>query len=198
MTRHRDACLRDRGSARARSARLGRLRQRRRSTISDATSSSPCSARRAAARPPCCASSPASSTRMPARSPLGGHDLLRLRPHRRPVNLMFQSYALFPHMSVERNVAYGLEREGVAKDEMRRAGRRGAGDGGPDRQGHAGGPISSPAASGSGSPWLARSSSDRAAVAGRAAVRPRQARCAPRCSSSSSGFSTSSASRSSS
>ena len=32
-------------------------------------------------------------------------------PHRRPVNLMFQSYALFPHMTVERNVAYGLERE---------------------------------------------------------------------------------------
>ena len=32
-------------------------------------------------------------------------------PHRRPVNLMFQSYALFPHMTVAKNVAYGLERE---------------------------------------------------------------------------------------
>lgn len=49
-----------------------------------------------------------------------GEDLLRLPPHRRPVNLMFQSYALFPHMSVERNVAYGLEREGLGKDEVRR------------------------------------------------------------------------------
>ena len=41
-------------------------------------------------------------------------------PHQRPVNLMFQSYALFPHMSVEKNVAYGLEREGCARAEMRR------------------------------------------------------------------------------
>ena len=50
---------------------------------------------------------------------LGGEDLLALPPHRRPVNLMFQSYALFPHMSVEKNVAYGLEREGLPKDEIR-------------------------------------------------------------------------------
>ena len=50
---------------------------------------------------------------------LEGDDLLRLPPHRRPVNLMFQSYALFPHMSVERNVAYGLEREGCPKGEVR-------------------------------------------------------------------------------
>ena len=50
---------------------------------------------------------------------LSGQDLLGIRPNRRPVNLMFQSYALFPHMSVEKNVAYGLERDGVAKDEVR-------------------------------------------------------------------------------
>jgi spermidine/putrescine transport system ATP-binding protein/putrescine transport system ATP-binding protein len=49
---------------------------------------------------------------------LGGDDLVRIPAHRRPVNLMFQSYALFPHMSVERNVAYGLEREGRPKDEV--------------------------------------------------------------------------------
>jgi spermidine/putrescine transport system ATP-binding protein/putrescine transport system ATP-binding protein len=46
-------------------------------------------------------------------------DLLALPPHRRPINLMFQSYALFPHMSVERNVAYGLERERRPRDEVR-------------------------------------------------------------------------------
>ena len=40
---------------------------------------------------------------------LGGEDLATLPPHRRPVNMMFQSYALFPHMNVGRNVAYGLE-----------------------------------------------------------------------------------------
>ncbi len=51
---------------------------------------------------------------------LGGEDLLGLPPNRRPVNLMFQSYALFPHMTVERNVAYGLEREGLSRDEVRR------------------------------------------------------------------------------
>lgn len=46
-------------------------------------------------------------------------DLCALPPERRPINLMFQSYALFPHMSVERNVAYGLERERLPKAEVR-------------------------------------------------------------------------------
>ncbi|MDX6744780.1 ABC transporter ATP-binding protein [Actinocorallia sp. A-T 12471] len=50
---------------------------------------------------------------------LDGADLLALPPHRRPVNLMFQSYALFPHMSVEKNIAYGLEREKLPKAEIR-------------------------------------------------------------------------------
>ncbi|GLS59461.1 ABC transporter ATP-binding protein [Methylobacterium haplocladii] len=40
---------------------------------------------------------------------LGGEDLTGLPPHRRPVNMMFQSYALFPHMSVAQNLAYGLQ-----------------------------------------------------------------------------------------
>ncbi|MBO1020346.1 ABC transporter ATP-binding protein [Methylobacterium sp. SD274] len=39
---------------------------------------------------------------------LDGVDLTGLAPHRRPVNMMFQSYALFPHLSVSRNIAYGL------------------------------------------------------------------------------------------
>ena len=51
---------------------------------------------------------------------LAGEDLLALPPNRRPVNLMFQSYALFPHMSVERNIAYGLEREKLPKADVRR------------------------------------------------------------------------------
>lgn len=50
---------------------------------------------------------------------LDGRDLLALAPHRRPVNLMFQSYALFPHMTVERNIAYGLAREGLPRAEIR-------------------------------------------------------------------------------
>ncbi|MGI5241880.1 ABC transporter ATP-binding protein [Dactylosporangium sp. CA-139066] len=50
---------------------------------------------------------------------LDGADLLAVPPHRRPVNLMFQSYALFPHMSVAKNIAYGLERERLPKAEIR-------------------------------------------------------------------------------
>ena len=48
---------------------------------------------------------------------LDGQDITDLPAHRRPVNMMFQSYALFPHMNVSANVAYGLKREGVARPE---------------------------------------------------------------------------------
>jgi ABC-type Fe3+/spermidine/putrescine transport system ATPase subunit len=48
----------------------------------------------------------------------GAQDLLALPPNRRPVNLMFQSYALFPHMTVWKNIAYGLEREHLSKQDV--------------------------------------------------------------------------------
>lgn len=48
---------------------------------------------------------------------IDGEDMARVPPDRRPTNMMFQSYALFPHMSVEKNVAYGLLREGLPKAE---------------------------------------------------------------------------------
>jgi spermidine/putrescine transport system ATP-binding protein len=51
---------------------------------------------------------------------LDGEDVTGLPAFKRPTNTVFQSYALFPHLSVERNVAFGLERKGVAKDEVRR------------------------------------------------------------------------------
>ncbi|MEO3797249.1 ABC transporter ATP-binding protein [Nonomuraea sp. B10E15] len=50
---------------------------------------------------------------------LDGEDLLALPPNRRPISLMFQSYALFPHMTVAKNVAYGLERERLPRQEIR-------------------------------------------------------------------------------
>ncbi|MBP0491839.1 ABC transporter ATP-binding protein [Pararoseomonas indoligenes] len=49
---------------------------------------------------------------------LDGADLFGVPPHRRPVNMMFQSYALFPHMSVAANIAYGLKREGLPRAEI--------------------------------------------------------------------------------
>jgi spermidine/putrescine transport system ATP-binding protein/putrescine transport system ATP-binding protein len=51
---------------------------------------------------------------------LDGTELTVLPAHRRPINMMFQSYALFPHMTVEKNIAYGLEAEGVPRAEIRR------------------------------------------------------------------------------
>lgn len=46
---------------------------------------------------------------------IGGADATDTPPYRRPVNMMFQSYALFPHMTVADNVAFGLRQEGMAK-----------------------------------------------------------------------------------
>jgi putrescine transport system ATP-binding protein len=49
---------------------------------------------------------------------LAGQDLAGIPPYRRPVNMMFQSYALFPHMTVFGNVAFGLRQDKLPKDEI--------------------------------------------------------------------------------
>jgi putrescine transport system ATP-binding protein len=51
---------------------------------------------------------------------IDGQDVTDQAPYERPVNMMFQSYALFPHMTVEQNVAYGLKQDRVGKDEIKR------------------------------------------------------------------------------
>ena len=49
---------------------------------------------------------------------LDGQDMAGIPPYERPVNMMFQSYALFPHMTVQKNIAYGLEQEHLPKAEI--------------------------------------------------------------------------------
>ena len=124
---------------------------------------------------------------------LGGDEVTQQPPYKRDVNTVFQSYALFPHLSVEKNVGFGLERKKISKDEVRK------------RVGEAlelvqlGGlgkrkPRSSPAASSSASRSPARSSTARA----RCCSTSRSARwtcaCASSCRSSSSASSRTSAS----
>ncbi len=49
---------------------------------------------------------------------LDGQDLAGIPPYRRPCNMMFQSYALFPHMNVEKNIAFGLQQDKMAASEI--------------------------------------------------------------------------------
>src|ERR1700730_723021 len=50
---------------------------------------------------------------------LDGKDIARVLPHQRPVNMMFQNYALFPHLNVLDNIADGLKRAGMPPSEIR-------------------------------------------------------------------------------
>jgi len=49
---------------------------------------------------------------------LNGKDIAHVLPHERPVNMMFQNYALFPHLSVRDNIAFGLKRAGMARADI--------------------------------------------------------------------------------
>jgi putrescine transport system ATP-binding protein len=49
---------------------------------------------------------------------LGGKDIAQALPHERPINMMFQNYALFPHLSVRDNIAFGLKRAGMARGDI--------------------------------------------------------------------------------
>jgi putrescine transport system ATP-binding protein len=49
---------------------------------------------------------------------LDGKDIAQVLPHQRPVNMMFQNYALFPHLNVRDNIAFGLKRAGMARADI--------------------------------------------------------------------------------
>ncbi|MDY0249432.1 MAG: polyamine ABC transporter ATP-binding protein [Pseudomonas sp.] len=49
---------------------------------------------------------------------LDGVDITHMPPYERPINMMFQSYALFPHMTVEQNIAFGLKQDSLSKEEV--------------------------------------------------------------------------------
>ena len=88
---------------------------------------------------------------------LGGKDVSRLPPYARDVNTVFQDYALFPHMTVQENIEYGLRVKKVPRAERRNAPARRSGSC-SSRSTAAASPHSSRAASGSVWRSLARSS----------------------------------------
>ena len=89
---------------------------------------------------------------------IDGDDVAGLPAHQRPTNTVFQSYALFPHLSVGDNVAFGLKRKKVPKAEIDRRVERRARAGRPGDARPTAGRTSSPAASSSASRSPARSS----------------------------------------
>ena len=50
---------------------------------------------------------------------LNGEDIAQVLPHERPVNMMFQNYALFPHLNVQENIAFGLRRARLPRSEIK-------------------------------------------------------------------------------
>jgi putrescine transport system ATP-binding protein len=114
---------------------------------------------------------------------LGGEDIARVPPHRRPVNMMFQSYALFPHLTVAGNIAFGLKQDPCRSLRSRAASRRCSRSSSSTGSARAS-RTSSPAASASASRSRARSPSGRASSCSTSRWRRSTRSCAAKPSSS--------------
>ena len=92
---------------------------------------------------------------------IGGRDVTDLAPRHRDIAMVFQSYALYPHMSVRQNLGYGLKVRRTPKAEIRQRVDEIADAAGARPSSSIASPRSSPADSASGSPWAARSFGSR-------------------------------------
>ena len=115
---------------------------------------------------------------------LEGQPVENVPPYKRDVNMVFQSYALFDHLDIADNVAFGLRRKKVPKDEIRAAGRRRARARRPQRARRARAPTSSPAASASALRSRARWSTGRRCCCSTSRSARSTSSCAARCRSS--------------
>ena len=126
-----EASLRDAGARAASSKRYGDAARARRAHARGRTRAScwRCSGRRARASRRRCASSPGSSGPTRAACSIGGRDVTGVPPAQRGVAMVFQSFALFPHLTVRENIGFGLAaRRTPAAERERRV--RGGGRGG--------------------------------------------------------------------
>ena len=148
-----------------------------------------------------CARSPASSSRARARSASAARRSIRRRSgvnipaEKRGLSMVFQSYAIWPHMTVFENVAYGLRVRRESSDADRREGRARARHGADARLRGRAAPRSSPAGSSSASRWRAPSCSSPRCCCSTSRCRTSTPSCAPTCASSCASCSTGSASR---
>ena len=147
---------------------------------SRAASSSRCSGRPGAARRPRCGSSPASTGPTSGRVLIDGKDMTGVPPNRRDIGMVFQAYSLFPNMTAERNVEFGLR---VRKEERgdRKAGRSSCSSSSASARPPTAIRTSSPAACSSASRSPARWRSSRGCCCSTSRSRRSTRRCACSC-----------------
>ena len=92
---------------------------------------------------------------------IGDRDVTNLAPKDRDIAMVFQNYALYPHMTVGENMGFALKIAGEAKDKIRRAGQGGRARSSTSRSTSTASPRRSPVASASASPWAGPSSARR-------------------------------------